>query len=69
MSEANGSRLLTAHEISERWQVPVSQVYRLVRVGRLNCVELGRYRRFRLDAVERFESNGGTKAIPEPTRS
>jgi excisionase family DNA binding protein len=48
-------RLLTAGQLAERWQVPKSQVYRLAREGRIPVVELGRYKRFRLEAIEAFE--------------
>jgi excisionase family DNA binding protein len=48
-------QLLTADQLAQRWQVPKSHVYRLAREGRIPTVELGRYRRFRLDAIERFE--------------
>ena len=54
-----GRRLLTAEDLAERWQVPVSQVYRLTRDGRLPVVRLGRYYRYRLEAVEGFEAGGG----------
>ena len=50
-------QLLTATQLAERWQVPTSHVYRLARDGRIPVVELGRYRRFRLDAVEQFENS------------
>lgn len=46
------SNLLTAEEVAERWQVPRSHVYGLARAGRLPTVELGRYRRWTLEAVE-----------------
>jgi excisionase family DNA binding protein len=48
-------RLLTAEELAERWQVRPSHVYRLTRDGAVPAVRLGRYYRYRLDAVERFE--------------
>ena len=48
-------RLLTAEQLAERWQVPTSQVYRLTRDGAIPTVKLGRYYRYRLDQVERFE--------------
>ncbi len=48
-------QLLTAEQIAARWQVPKSHVYRLAREGRIPTVELGRYRRFRLDAIEAYE--------------
>ena len=59
-STLNGSsRLLTASEVGERWQVPPAQVYRLSRDGVLPCVRIGRYRRFSPAAVEAFEQAGG----------
>jgi excisionase family DNA binding protein len=54
----NGSergQLLTAEQLADRWQVSVDQVYRLARGGRVPCVSLGRYKRFRVDAIEAFE--------------
>ncbi len=50
-------QLLTADQLAERWQVPKSHVYRLAREGAIPVVELGRYRRFRLDAIEQFEKS------------
>ncbi|MGZ4326232.1 MAG: helix-turn-helix domain-containing protein [Solirubrobacteraceae bacterium] len=47
--------LLTAEQLAERWQVPKSHVYRLTRDGAIPAVKLGRYYRYRLDAIERFE--------------
>ena len=54
-------QLLTADQLAERWQVPKAQVYRLTRDGRLPCVQLGRYYRFTLVAIEAFELDGGTR--------
>jgi len=65
IEQANGSeaaRLLTADELARRWQVPKAHVYRLAREGRLPTVELGRYRRWRVDAIESFELDGGAAA-------
>jgi excisionase family DNA binding protein len=59
VSSATAEQLLTAEQVAERWQCPVSQVYRLARDGRLRCVRLGRYVRFRLEDIEAFEENGG----------
>ncbi|MDQ3091302.1 MAG: helix-turn-helix domain-containing protein [Actinomycetota bacterium] len=55
-------QLLTADQLSERWQVPKSQVYRLAREGSLPVVQLGRYKRFRAAAIEEFEREGGLAA-------
>ena len=52
--------LLTADDLAERWQVPRSQVYRLTRESRLPAVRLGKYYRYRLEAIEEFEARGGT---------
>jgi excisionase family DNA binding protein len=49
------AQLLTAEQLAERWQVNTSHVYRLAREARIPTVELGRYYRVRLDAIERFE--------------
>lgn len=62
MSAANGSRLLTADDLAARWQLKKSAVYRLERSGKLPSVRLGRYRRFRPEAVEQFEREGGVGA-------
>jgi excisionase family DNA binding protein len=48
-------RLLTAEQLAERWQVAPAHVYRLTRQGEIPAVKLGRYYRYRLDAIERRE--------------
>jgi len=52
----SGDRLLTAEQLAARWQVKPSHVYRLSRAGEITAVKLGRYYRYRLDAIERFET-------------
>jgi excisionase family DNA binding protein len=54
-ADAMTARLLTADDLAERWQVPKSHVYRLTRDARIPTVKLGRYYRYRLDAIEAFE--------------
>ena len=60
------SRLLTAEQLAERWQVNVGWVYEKTRTGQIPKVPLpGRYYRYRLDVIERFErgelsDDGGT---------
>jgi predicted DNA-binding transcriptional regulator AlpA len=50
------SRLLTAEELAERWQVPTGWIYAKCRTGELPKVPLpGKYIRFRLDVIEEFE--------------
>ena len=47
-------RLLDADEIAERLNVPASWVRESTRSGAMPCVELGRYRRYVLEDVERW---------------
>jgi excisionase family DNA binding protein len=61
-SNLNASRLLTADDLAERWSVPKAHVYRLARNGAIPCVELGRYRRFRIEAIEAFERASEVRA-------
>jgi len=57
-------QLLTADQLAERWQVPKSHVYRLTREGAIPAVKLGRYYRYRLDAIERFEVGEQPEVVP-----
>lgn len=59
-------RLMTAQELAARWRVPASHVYRLTREGRVPAVQLGRYYRYRLDVIERFEL--GDQPAPPTTK-
>ena len=54
------SRLLTADELADRWQVATAHVYRLAREGDLPVVRIGRYMRFHADQVEAWEQAGGS---------
>ena len=60
-----GSRLLTAAEVAALLSVPRSWVYEQAREGRIPVVTLGRYRRFREEAilawVEGLEGARGTE--------
>lgn len=49
-----GGSLLTAAEVAELLGVPVSWVYEQSRRGGIPTVTLGRYRRFRREAIERW---------------
>lgn len=55
--------LLTAAEVAELLGVPVSWVYEQSRRGRIPTVTLGRYRRYRREAIERWvaELEGGAE--------
>jgi excisionase family DNA binding protein len=57
--EPRRTSAITAEQLAERWQVQTSHVYRLTRCGVIPAVKLGRYYRYRLDAIERFELDGG----------
>ncbi len=49
----NGS-LLTAADVARLLEVPTSWVYEQARQGRIPTVMLGRYRRFRAEAIEEW---------------
>lgn len=51
----SAAQLLTAEQLAARWQVPKSQVWRLAREGAVPVVRIGRYMRFRRDAIEQWE--------------
>jgi excisionase family DNA binding protein len=46
--------LLSAREVAEMLGVPTSWVYEQSRRGRIPTVTLGRYRRYRREAIERW---------------
>lgn len=55
--DLTASQLLTAEQLADRWQVTPGQVYRLAREGSLPVVRIGRYKRFRVDAILAWEQN------------
>ena len=61
-ARTRGARLLTAEDLAGRWRVSRDHVYRLARERQLPVVNLGRYKRFTLDAIEAFEASGGCAA-------
>ncbi|HMM49033.1 MAG TPA: helix-turn-helix domain-containing protein [Miltoncostaeaceae bacterium] len=50
--------LLTAQQVAELLQVKTNWVYREARLGRIPHVRLGRYQRFRRDAVMEWVAEG-----------
>ena len=50
-------RLLTRKELSGRWQLSIQTLKRRERCGLLPFLKLGRGVRYRLDAVERLETD------------
>ena len=59
------ARLLTAEQVAARYQIAVSQIYRLTRNGVLPAVKLGRYYRYAPAALEAFEASFND---PKPDR-
>jgi excisionase family DNA binding protein len=57
------TRLLTADQLADRWQVSKAQVYRLARDGRIPTVAIGRYYRFRVAAIEAWEASQEIDAL------
>jgi excisionase family DNA binding protein len=55
--EGAATRLLTAEQLADRWQVSKDHVYRLTREGHIPSVPIGRYRRYRLRAIEAWEAD------------
>ena len=51
-SQETGRGLVTAREVANLLGVPTSWVYAQSRLGRIPTVTLGRYRRYRLEAIE-----------------
>ena len=50
----DNARLLTADDVAELLGVPKTWVYEASRRGRIPTVTLGRYRRYRRDAIEHW---------------
>ncbi len=48
------TRLLTAQEVADRLGVTTAWVWAQTRAGRIPHVQLGRYRRFREEAIEEW---------------
>lgn len=51
---ANASRLLTVADVAERLGVTKEWVWAQARAGRIPHVQLGRYRRFREEAIDEW---------------
>jgi excisionase family DNA binding protein len=62
-------RLVNADDLAARWGVPKSQVYRLTREGHIPVVRLGKYCRYRLDAIEAWERGDTTQHNAESVAS
>ncbi|MBK8294602.1 MAG: helix-turn-helix domain-containing protein [Solirubrobacterales bacterium] len=56
------AQLLTATDLAERWQIEKATVYAHTRAGSIPAVRIGRLYRYRLDAIEQYERNGGGRS-------
>jgi excisionase family DNA binding protein len=61
--------LLDAEEVAEWLSVPVSWVRESTRSGAMPCVELGRYKRYRREAVKRWLEECSKPGRPIALRS
>ena len=65
--QSQSCALVTASEIAELLGVPTSWVYEQSRLGRIPTVTLGRYRRYRIEAIEAWigelESSDGARRV------
>jgi excisionase family DNA binding protein len=52
--DAGAAKLLTAEEVAERLGVGVKWVWAQARAGAIPHVKLGRYQRFRPEAIDRW---------------
>ena len=59
-------RLLTADQVADLLQVPTSWVYAEARAGRIPHVRVGRYRRFRAEAIAEWVAS--LERGPDPRR-
>ncbi len=64
MSGEGNGRLLEAGEVATLLGVPKSWVYAETRAGRIPHIALGRYRRYRRDAIELWLSNRERGPLP-----
>jgi excisionase family DNA binding protein len=55
------NRLLTVDDLVQRWGFGRAAIYRMVREGRVPAIRFGKIVRFRQDAIEKFEQEGGVR--------
>jgi excisionase family DNA binding protein len=60
--------LVTAQEVAELLGVPASWVYEQSRRGRIPTVTLGRYRRYRMEAIEQWVQTLEAQDLPVANR-
>ena len=57
VSEA--ARLLTPEQLADRWSIAKATIYTHTRAGKIPAVRIGRLYRYRLEAIEEYERDGG----------
>ena len=62
--ETSNSRLLNAADVEQLLGVPTTWVYEQSRSGRIPTVTLGRYRRYRRDAIEQWLTELESRSRP-----
>ena len=55
--------LLTAEDVARMTGMGVDWIYAQARLGRIPTVKLGRYRRFRLEAIEQWVRDSETGSV------
>lgn len=67
MSDPDAQSLLTAEAVAQRLGVPTSWVYEQSRLGRIPTVSLGRYRRYRPEAIDAWVEELEGREATRPT--
>ena len=62
----SGDKLLTAEEVAAMLAVKPTYVYELSRRGEIPTVTLGRYRRYRVEAIQEWIEQRETSRPPRP---
>jgi excisionase family DNA binding protein len=68
VSDPESQSLLTAEAVAQRLGVPTSWVYEQSRLGRIPTVSLGRYRRYRPEAIDAWVEELEGREATRPTR-
>ena len=60
-------KLLTAEDVAALLGVPRTWVYEQSRLGRIPTVTLGRYKRYRREAIDEWVRENESGRVPSPT--
>jgi excisionase family DNA binding protein len=61
------TRLLTVDDVADRFGVTKDWVWAQARAGRIPHIQLGRYRRFREDALEKWLDELELRSVEDPS--